>query len=724
MTDDDRANFIRSHGVALHRVGYDIVRVKPFSKRPHGEGWQQTGHAPVATVAAWAAAPGRWGVGVLTGTVVAIDIDTDHPQLATDIVTYCQWLAGPTAVRRSRGARRLLVYRTRTPAPKRTSPAFFGAAGDKHQLEVLGVGQQFVAYGIHPDTRAPYRWDVPPPAVTALPWVDGTDIDALLAYFAARAAAYGLSTTAPTAGTADLVETIKPPLDISDDYLAMVLAALPADDYDEWLQVGMALHHQYGGSELGLQTWHTWSRQSAKYDAAVLAAKWPSFATARAAGTITVATLIQRAGIQLTGADPLAETLTRYVYLAEGDCVADLQQLPHTGLRKMREFVNLLANVQVAETVTRARGKPVTRKTPVSRLWLTNPQRKTAIRRLYRPGKPRLLVVDGAPAYNMFAFPPHETTACVNVDVFLTHIAYLFPREAEREWFLDWLAHAVQRPWERPQIAPLHISRAHGTGRGMLVKTLHKTVGLWNCRKTSIHELVAGPYTDYLYESLFAFIEEARERGSESRYEVNDKMRDKLTDDVLAVNVKHGYKGTTPVYTRILMMSNHLDSLTVPVEDRRINVFDGPEAPQSRAYYDRYLQWLAQPGAGAAVFRWLQGRDIRRFYHQRSMDTPARQRMIDYNRNDTETTFFELLENPPQPVMTFRQVVTAMETWAGNDPMRTDIRHGQVKKLLQEHCYRHPRQRINGVREWPWQLSRGKKHTSEQIRALLSASKN
>ena len=42
----------------------------------------------------------------------------------------------------------MLVYRTSEP--------FRGLK--RHPLEVLCLGQQFVAYAIHPDTGAPYAW--------------------------------------------------------------------------------------------------------------------------------------------------------------------------------------------------------------------------------------------------------------------------------------------------------------------------------------------------------------------------------------------------------------------------------------------------------------------------------------------------------------------------------------------------------------------------------------
>lgn len=51
------------------------------------------------------------------------------------------------------------------------------------------------------------------------------------------------------------------PLDISDNEVSAYLDAYPSlgFEYDEWFNVGLALHHQYRGSEQGFELWFDWS---------------------------------------------------------------------------------------------------------------------------------------------------------------------------------------------------------------------------------------------------------------------------------------------------------------------------------------------------------------------------------------------------------------------------------------------------------------------------------
>lgn len=67
-----------------------------------------------------------------------------------------------------------------------------------------------------------------------------------------------------------------PPQDRDRFLIEDALKVLPADDYDLWVNIGMALHHT--GDAGGFKLWDAWSQASAKYRPEEIAAKWDSFA--------------------------------------------------------------------------------------------------------------------------------------------------------------------------------------------------------------------------------------------------------------------------------------------------------------------------------------------------------------------------------------------------------------------------------------------------------------
>ena len=70
--------------------------------------------------------------------------------------------------------------------------------------------------------------------------------------------------------------------DWQEDLLRSQLAAIPADDYHDWIKVGMALH-DVGRRDL----WDDWAATSDKFNATAQANKWASFQVAREGGVTT-----------------------------------------------------------------------------------------------------------------------------------------------------------------------------------------------------------------------------------------------------------------------------------------------------------------------------------------------------------------------------------------------------------------------------------------------------
>jgi len=76
--------------------------------------------------------------------------------------------------------------------------------------------------------------------------------------------------------------------------IARIYAALqfldPSCQYDEWVKIGMAIHHATNGEAVGLKLWDDWSSKGKTYEAAC-EEKWFSFN----AGALTIGTLFKLA---------------------------------------------------------------------------------------------------------------------------------------------------------------------------------------------------------------------------------------------------------------------------------------------------------------------------------------------------------------------------------------------------------------------------------------------
>ena len=103
--------------------------------------------------------PAHGNTGFRTGAVVAVDIDVLDPAVVDLIEDEAMRLFDPSPLARvGRPPKRLLVYRSDNPTRRKIATPKFTLNGEKAQVELLGFGQQFIAFGIHPDTGEPYRW--------------------------------------------------------------------------------------------------------------------------------------------------------------------------------------------------------------------------------------------------------------------------------------------------------------------------------------------------------------------------------------------------------------------------------------------------------------------------------------------------------------------------------------------------------------------------------------
>lgn len=142
----------------LHANGYEPIAA--VGKRPVSKSWQSKliSHDTLADEAQ--EYPEAENTGLRTGKLVAIDNDIREPTHAAVIQSIVLEKLGDTLAQR-RGAKPepLSLYRCDTEINKITIRARApGSDKFKNVFEVLGRGQQFIAYGTHPETGQPYRW--------------------------------------------------------------------------------------------------------------------------------------------------------------------------------------------------------------------------------------------------------------------------------------------------------------------------------------------------------------------------------------------------------------------------------------------------------------------------------------------------------------------------------------------------------------------------------------
>ena len=312
-------NHFQQYGRTLLANGYMIVPIRRGEKRPAISGWQKSrlGAGDLARY------PDH-GVGVLCGQgahpIVGVDIDVSHPVIGPALIDWCQTNLGMAPERVGAAPRVCLVYRAdRAGWAKGASAQFFDATDpvkpngkpNHQQVEILGHGQQFVAYHEHPDVGRDYEWvDI----MGGIEYVNAADltviteaqVDMLLAEVLRLVRAtpsvemIGTSDSPvfKSASDADDLLALSTRTGTSFEEIEQRMATFEnADaDYDTWLHVGQALHHEYAGTaheDAAVDLWRAWGATSSKDDPKAYGFKWRSFGKTHSGSPTTLRWLLK-----------------------------------------------------------------------------------------------------------------------------------------------------------------------------------------------------------------------------------------------------------------------------------------------------------------------------------------------------------------------------------------------------------------------------------------------
>lgn len=696
-------------GSRLIDNGYSIIPIAVGKKAPGFDGWSKT-RSTKPQLDEWITSGHRQsGVGILTKYTPAVDIDVLNEEIALEAEAKAREIFGDAPLRIGRAPKRLLVFRTETPFRKMRSNKYQDEWGELHQIEILGDGQQFVAYHTHPDTGLPYTWPAEkikdgktvvaggPLTINANDLLDISQeqCQAFIDWFEARAAEESDWKIVKKRRNGELadIDLDNPFLedsnavDISEDELRNRLMMVPnPDDYDTWISVGMALHHQYDGSDDGLDLWKEWAETADNYDADGCERRWADFAidgkhrsplTARfilklskeAAAESTVALTLKLRDLFSSAKDLLdwnkaAETAKS----AEVDSLARsaLATLAKERLDVINQSKTPLSEVKKAIAYSPSKGEktpgwatPFVYDTTDDRFYDTDRKFSTTAQgfnamfdrkamtkkdlldgkttptstasalalnvfkitvvngRRYEPGADKIFHrVDGIfantyPEHEIPELPeellPRDKAAIKRVK---KHVAHLLEKPEERRLLVDWLSWVVQNPGKHVNWSIL-LQGVEGDGKSFFAFLLRAVMGVSNVQMLNAH-ILESPFTDWVVGQCVTCIEEVRLIKATNKFELLNRIKPFITNDVIEVHPKGKATYDAVNTTSYLLFSNYRDALPLDDDGRRYCVMfsrwqrkDKLDAflAEDPDYYERLYATIAS--CAPALRKWL-----------------------------------------------------------------------------------------------------------------------
>jgi hypothetical protein len=295
--------------LALHAASFSPIPVE--GKIPNFTGWQQKVGASVEEIRSWgedASFAKRTNTSILCRWTPFADIDIRTDAAATAVEQLIRDRFGEhgrVLVRTGSAPKRGVLFRTSEPFTKITINLIAPDGSKKDRLEFLADGQQFVAFGIHPDTGRPYTWDGGEPGevkVTDLPPITEAEAHELMEDAAdLLCTEHGYKRASEKKnGRGDVggeqfeqhgdSDGSMPWTLAEKEKLRSALDAIPVDEeilneelgdsHMVFVNIGRALE-RLGWGRRAYEMWRGWCAKSPKFDEKGLQAQWASFGRRR-----------------------------------------------------------------------------------------------------------------------------------------------------------------------------------------------------------------------------------------------------------------------------------------------------------------------------------------------------------------------------------------------------------------------------------------------------------
>lgn len=193
-------------------------------------------------------------------------------------------------------------------------------------------------------------------------------------------------------------------------------------------------------------------------------------------------------------------------------------------------------------------------------------------------------------------------------DIVEEHTRNLIADPVHQAVWLDFLCYLVQKPGRKIRWA-LMLQSTKGAGKGWFAEVMQVVLGLSNTTVLMPSGVMDNAFNDWATGRQLVVMNEVRIVGH-NRYEVMDKLKPCITDDVISLNVKFENHRSVPNVTNYVLFTNYQDALAIQDDERRYFVLQSPlQRPEQIAklggetYFNRiYAQVAENPGGLRAYF--------------------------------------------------------------------------------------------------------------------------
>lgn len=426
-------------------------------------------------------------------------------------------------------------------------------------------------------------------------------------------------------------EPQREPETINLDEVRDALAYIDEDERESWITVGQAL--QGSGLAEGREIWDDWSQQSGKFDKDDQESTWLSFKrsglTGRGIGSlfrlamqadppwnaaasarrVDATTPAQDFGEEDQERDSMLKDFNdKYAFCAIG--MGRVYDYSDAEFRQTRTFLDLWNNPKFPT------GRFIAGQVemePIGKTWFHWPDRKSFHRvGFLPPGGDEVLPET---TLNMWQGWEHAgdpemsmEDAKLGCDRLLDHIHEVVCKGNEElyAWVVNWCAHYVQRPYEKPGTA-IVMQGNEGTGKGIFANALVSMIGNHHGVHITKSGHLTGNFNNHLANKVMVFADEVTWGGRKSD---EGALKTLITEPHLVMEPKGVDAFMVRSFCRLVIASNEDWVIPTGPTARRFLFLEVSDSRRGDLKYFKNIDRQLRSGGLAAFHRYLQGVDL------------------------------------------------------------------------------------------------------------------
>lgn len=375
-----------------------------------------------------------------------------------------------------------------------------------------------------------------------------------------------------------------------------LLSAIPADEYDTWVKVGMILRAEYDDD--GYDLWVGWSETVESRVSPNFKAKWKSFGEG---GQLTIGSLFHLArenGWEPDSAAEIADMNERFGIVTRGSVTQIIDKLatydPETPIHFLSVKV-LKDRVRAEPTFLNAKDKGTG--------WMESERRSHYHSVDFDPSRP---AGDNGLMYNVwkgFNVDPQPGDWSLYRNFIKDVIAG--GDEGKARWIINWMALGVQQPSSPIGTVPV-LRGKPGTGKSFFAN-MYGYIWRPHAMVVTHPDHVAGKFNGFNFGKRFVFIDEGYYGGDKAKAGV---IKTRVTEQSIIVERKGVDAIQVPNRMIFMMASNEENVVPADMGDRRWMILDVADVRKEDHAYFEAIQTQMENGGYAAMLYDLLHLDI------------------------------------------------------------------------------------------------------------------